>query len=298
MRRIMTLLAVPLLIGAAPEKAPEKKPPTAAEIIAASPAAAWRTIDPADLLVMDLAKGGRVVIQLAPAFAPAHVANIRALARNGWWKGASVYRVQDNFVAQWGHDEKGPSLPAGVVKPPPAEYWRSTKGLAIRPLGFADAYAPAVGHADGWPVAYSPKAGWATLPHCYSYVGVARDLAPDTGTGEELYAIIGHAARRLDRNLAVIGRVIEGVERLSSLPRGPAPMGMYGDAARNVGIERISLASEMPAAERPSFQVLNTSGATFTQIMQLRTNRTDAFYQTAPTGIDLCAAGVPVRKTP
>lgn len=293
MRLAIALLALPLL-GATQEG----KPLTGPEIIAASPAAAWQTISPEDLLVMDFAKGGRVVIQLAPSFTPVHVANIRALARAGWWARSSVYRVQDNFVAQWGHDEKGPPLPSGVIKPPPAEYWRPTRGLAITPTGFPDPYAPAVGYSGGWHVAYSPKEGWATLPHCYGYVGVARDLAPDTGTGEELYAIIGHAPRRLDRNLAVVGRVIDGIALLSSLPRGPSPMGMYGDVSKNVGIERVRLASDMPAGERPSFQFLKTESATFGQLLQLRTNRPDPFYRTPPTGMDLCAGSVPVRKTP
>jgi peptidylprolyl isomerase len=130
MRALPVLAAASLLMAAAPEK----KPVTAAEVLAAAPASAWRTIAADDLLVLDLAHGGRVVIQLAPEFAPVHVANIRALARSGWWTNSSVYRVQDNFVAQWGHDEKGPPLPAGVIKPPPQEYWRSAKGLAIRPL--------------------------------------------------------------------------------------------------------------------------------------------------------------------
>ena len=294
MRALPVLAAAALLMAAAPEK----KSVTAAEVLAAAPASAWRTIAADDLLVLDLASGGRVVIQLAPEFAPVHVANIRALARSGWWTNSSVYRVQDNFVAQWGHDEKGPPLPVGVIKPPPQEYWRSTKGLAIKPLGFPDAFAPAVGFAGGWHVAYSPKQGWATLPHCYGYVGVARDLAPDTGTGEELYAIIGHAPRRLDRNLAIVGRVIEGIDRLSSLPRGKPPMGMYEDAKRNVRIARVRLASDIPAAERPSFQVMDTASPTFARIMGLRTGRTDAFYRIAPTGIDLCGGSVPVRKTP
>ena len=294
MRAFSILAAAALTIGATPEK----KPPTAAEIIAASPPSAWLTIAPENLLVMEFAGGGRVVIQLAPEFAPVHVANIRALARSGWWTNSAVYRVQDNFVAQWGHDEKGPPLPAAVIKPPPQEYTRSTKGLSIRPLGFPDAYAPAVGYAGGWHVAYSPKRGWATLPHCYGYVGVARDLAPDTGTGEELYAIIGHAPRRLDRNLAVVGRVIEGIDRLSSLPRGKPPMGMYEDPKKNVGIARVRLASDIPPADRPSFQVLNTGSPTFAQLLALRTGHGDAFYKTPPTGIDLCGSSVPTRKTP
>jgi peptidylprolyl isomerase len=291
-------LALPVLAAALIAAAPATKPLTGPEILAASPASAWTEIAAEDLLVLEFAGGGRVVIQLAPDFAPVHVSNIRTLARSGWWKNSSVYRVQDNFVAQWGHDEKGPPLPTGVAKPPPAEYWRSTKGLTIRPLGFPDAYAPAVGHTGGWPIAYSPKQGWATLPHCYGYVGVARDLAPDTGTGEELYAIIGNAPRRLDRNLAVVGRVIEGVEQLSSLQRGPAPMGMYGDAVKHVGIDRVSLGSDLPAAQRPRFQMLRTSSATFVQIMKLRTGRADEFYRTPPTAIDICSASVPVRKVP
>src|SRR3546814_12665491 len=94
---------------------------------------------------MDLADGGRVAIELAPEFAPAHVANIRALARAGWWNGAAIYRVQDNYVVQWGVNESDRPLPEGVVKAPPAEYHRALEGLAVRPLGFPDSYAPMAG---------------------------------------------------------------------------------------------------------------------------------------------------------
>jgi peptidylprolyl isomerase len=155
-----------------------------------------------------------------------------------------------------------------------------------------------VGFTGGWHVANILKRRLAKLPHCYGYVGVARDLAPDTGTGEELYAIIGHAPRRLDRNLAVVGRVVEGIDRLSSLPRGKPPMGMYEDAKKNVPIARVRLASDIPVAERPSFQVMDTASPTFTRILGLRTGHTDPFYRTAPTGIDLCGGSVPIRKTP
>ena len=62
-----------LAIGAGPP--PKTTTPT--EVVANSPASAWRAIDPDDLMVMDLKNGGRVVIQLAPQFAPVHVANMR-----------------------------------------------------------------------------------------------------------------------------------------------------------------------------------------------------------------------------
>ncbi|HJR83435.1 MAG TPA: peptidylprolyl isomerase, partial [Sphingomicrobium sp.] len=199
--RALLLVSSALLLAAAPPA----KPKTPSEIVASAPASAWRDVDPDDLLVMDMRTGGRVVIQLAPQFAPVHVANIRALAKGGWWSGASIYRVQDNYVVQWGNNESERPLPKGVVAKPPAEYHRALKGLAVRPLGYPDDYAPKAGFASGWPIGFDPKAGTANLTHCYGYVGVGRDLSPDTGTGGELYAVIGHAPRHLDRNIAVVG---------------------------------------------------------------------------------------------
>jgi peptidylprolyl isomerase len=247
-------------------------------------------------MVMDLKDGGRVVIQLAPSFAPVHVRNIKALARSSYWDGATIYRVQDNYVAQWGLNDSDKPWPAGVNAKPPAEYWRKLKGLSIKPLGYADQYAPAAGFADGWPVAYSPKAGWATLTHCYGTVGVGRNLAPDTGTGGELYAIIGQPTRHMDRNLAIVGRVVDGIDRLSSLPRGTEALGFYKDKAQYVPIASIRLATQMAAAERPSYEYLDTKSASFARYLYLKANRHDDFYTIPAGGVDLCSVPVPVRK--
>jgi peptidylprolyl isomerase len=291
MRSILLVTAAALLTAAAPPKLP-----TPNDIVASAPASAWKAIPADDLLVIDLAKGGRIVIQLAPAFAPVHVTNIKALARGGYWNGATIYRLQDNYVAQWGLNDSDKQWPAGVVAKPPAEYVRPLKGLKITPLGSPDPYAPGAGFADGWPVAYSAKAGWANLAHCYGSVGVGRDLAPDTGTGGELYAVIGHGPRQLDRNIALVGRVVEGIERLSSLPRGPAPMGFYTDKSLPVPIASIRIASDIPVAARPMFEVMDTASPTFAKYLKLRANRNDAFYETPAGGVDLCNAPVPVRK--
>ena len=292
--RSLLLLSAVLLTAAAPPK----KLPTPGDIVAAAPASAWRTIAPDNLMVMDLANGGRIVVQLAPEFAPVHVDNIKALARGNYWDGATIYRLQDNYVAQWGLNESDKPWPAGVTPKPPAEYTRTLKGLKIKPLGYPDDYAPAAGFWNGWPVAYSPKAGWATLTHCYGSVGVGRDLAPDTGTGGELYAIIGQSPRQLDRNIALVGRVIEGIDRLSSLARGPAPMGFYADKAQYVPIAKIRLASDMSAAERPSYEYLDTDSPSFVRYLQVKANRHDDFYQVPAGGVDLCNVNVPVRKKP
>ena len=290
--RSLLLVAAALLVGAAPAR----KLLTPNDIVSSAPASAWKAIPADDLVVLDLANGGRVVIQLAPDFAPVHVANIKALARSGYWNGATVYRVQDNYVAQWGLNESDKPWPKGVTPKPPAEYTRELKGLKITPLGSPDAYAPGAGFADGWPIAYNAKAGWADLTHCYGSVGVGRDLSPDTGTGGELYAVIGNAPRQLDRVIAIVGRVVDGIDRLSTLPRGTEALGFYKDKAQYVPIATIRLASDIPATERPAYEVMDTASSSFASYLKLRANRHDDFYIRPAGGVDLCNVQVPVRK--
>ena len=292
MRALMLSVALFALVAAAP---PMKLTPT--DVVNAAPAATWRTVPAEDLLVMTLEGGARVVIQLAPAFAPVHVANIRKFAAANYWQGAAVYRVQDNYVAQWGINEAKRALSAGAIAHPPAEYVRSAKGLSVIPLGSPDPYARRVGYWRGWPVALY-KDGTASLTHCYGAVGVGRDMHPDTGTGGELYAIIGHATRQLDRNIAIAGRVVAGIEQLSALPRGSEAMGFYKEGFVAKPIVGMTLASALPPAQRPSFQYLDTASATFARYLAVRKNRNDDFYRVAAGGVDLCNAPVPVRPTP
>jgi len=287
-----------LALAATLAAAPAARPQTPTDIVTRAPATAWTAVPADDLIVVDYLDGARTVIQLAPAFAPVHVANIRALARSGYWANSTVYRVQDNYVAQWGVNDGGPAVPASVVKRPPAEYSRTTRGLALRPLGYTDAYAPRAGHALGWPVAWNPRTAQANLTHCYGMVGVGRDMAPDTGMGGELYAVIGQAPRHLDRNIALVGRVVEGMENLSALPRGTEALGFYkaGTVARR--IRAVRLASAMTAAERPGFEVMRTASPSFAAYVRARANRQDDFFQVPAGGVDLCNAPVPVRRTP
>ncbi|HEX6374289.1 MAG TPA: peptidylprolyl isomerase [Allosphingosinicella sp.] len=276
--------------------APVVDAPDPNQVVQSAPAEAWRPVDPANLLVIDLKEGGRILVELAPEFAPVHIANVRAFARAGWWNNAAIYRVQDNYVAQWGNGDAKTDLPAGVVRRPPAEYHRDMAGLPLRPLGFPDSYAPMVGHADSWPVGYDPEEGRAWLTHCYASVGVGRDLAPDTGTGGELYAVIGHAPRHLDLNIAVIGRVIEGIALLAARPRGTEALGFYKDPASAVPIARARLAADMPAADRPAYEVLRSDSLAFSQYVTGRANRGGDFFQRPAGGVDICNAAVPVRK--
>ncbi len=257
----------------------------------------WIAVPDDEILVFTLANGHAVTLRLAPGYAPAHVANIRRLAAAHWWdQGTSVYRVQDNYVAQWGDaTEKKPLVP-GVADGIAAEY--VMKGpTAVARLSKRDPYAEWAGYsADGWPLAGSGAAQW--LPHCYGMVGVARDLAPSVGSGAELYTVIGHAPRALDRNIAIVGRVIDGIEWLSSLPRGTGDLGFYKTETERSPIVSARLAREIPAATRPHFQYRSPANPRFTAWIASRENRTPPFFTVPAGGADICAALPPVRRAP
>lgn len=283
----LLLALAPLLTAATP--APRLDAPA---ILAAAPPEAWAEIPARDLLVMEV-RGQRVVIWLARDLAPAHVANIETIARAGWWADATLYRVQDNYVTQWGDASEAKPPAAGITLQPPAEYdWAWAPPARANP--YRDAYAPRTGFtASGWAVAGDGKRQW--LPHCYAMVGVARNLAPDTGQGGDLYTVIGHAPRHLDRNIALVGRVIEGMATLASLPRGDGPLGVYQRAEQRVPITRTALASDLPEASRPRWRYLRPESASFAAYLNARANRAPPFFTVPANAADLCNLPVPVR---
>ncbi len=331
---IVRLLAtVALLVAAAPTP-PAPAPALApGKIVAAAPAADWVAIAPSDLLVMTLrpdVKGRprQVIIQLMPPpFSQGWIGNIRKLAAAQWWDETSVNRVQDNYVVQWGDANaedkaKAKVLPEGLATVPESRYATAIpvarREFAIRHLPrrtvLADPYAGFAFVTGGWPVAMdnisdtpvhesapgrpvAPTAKQDAWPiHCYGMVGVGRNLSPDTGSGAELYTVIGQAPRHLDRNIALVGRVIEGIEHLSSLPRGTEALGFYKTAEERTPIVSIRLASELPAAEQPHFEYLSTESASFAHYADARANRRDAFFIRPAGGADICNIPVPIRR--
>ncbi len=270
------------------------KSPTLGEVLAASSPVDWRTVDPEDTLYMDL-PGGRVIIELAPAFAPLHVKNIKALARAGYFDGLAVIREQDNYVAQWGDADNRHPLPSSILKVPPEFDMSLPAHMPFTPLPDGDVYAPEVGFSGGFPVARSRVLQRTWLAHCYAMAGVGRDLDPQSGSGAELYVVIGHSPRHLDRNVALVGRVLQGIELLSGLPRGGADMGFYTKAQSPLPIKSIRVGTEVPTAERVSLEVLRTESATFAKAVESRRNRPEDFFLTPAGKIDLCNAPIPVR---
>ena len=279
--------------------APGKKP-SSADILAAAKPGDWRAVDPEQALQMEL-PGGKVIIELASAFAPVHAANIVKLTRAGYFDGLAIIRSQENYVTQWGDaeedDAKARKKPDTLDKAP-VEFSRPLKGLKLTALPERDTWAAKVGFVDGWPVAVDPKKGRAWLTHCNSIVGAARGNEPDSSDGSGLYAIIGHAPRALDLNITTVGRVLQGMDKLSSLPRGTGALGFYEKPEERTPITRVRVLADIPEAERPRLQVLRTDTATWQAWLNSRRFRGGGWFVHEPAKVELCSALPPVRSAP
>ena len=268
---------------------------TPSSMLDSAPASAWRKLDPDDTLYMTLPQG-RVVIELAPQFAPRYVANIKKLVRQGYFNGLPIFRVQDDAVAEWG-DPTGRKSVGLARRMVAAEFERPSRDLPFTALPDPDTYAPQVGFVDGFPAARDPVFGRAWLANCYGMVGTARGNNVDSGGGTALYAIIGGPQRQWDRNTTMVGRVVTGMPLLSSLARGNGPQGVLMDRSRWVRIQSVQIAADLPAAKRTPLEVLRTDTPTFSQYVESLRNRRGPWFKVPAGRISVCAIPIPVRPT-
>lgn len=310
------LLALVALAGPAPGQPPEAPAeaeppaqPTSAEVLEAAAPSDWRALDPERTLYVEL-PGGRVVIELAPEFAPRHVENVKKLAREGYFDGLAVLRSQDNYVVQWGDPKAGEegaremrtakrALAAELDRPIDRD---GEDDLPFTPLADGDVYAPEVGFSLGFPVARDARSGEGSgrtwLAHCYAMVGAGRGDTADSGSGAELYVVIGHAPRHLDRNVTLLGRVVQGMEVLSTLPRGTGALGFYEDPSEHVPVLSVKVAADVPPAERTPLELLRTDTATFEAWIASRRHRRESWFLDPVGRIELCNVPLPVREPP
>jgi len=290
-------LAMGLAAGAAQAAA---APLTVAQVLAEAPAGDWRSPAPGQTLVMSLPDGRQVIIELATRFAPRHTAQIAQLAHAGWYDGLAIARVNDNYVTQWGDADATRAMPEGQPRTQPAEFF-----LPALPVGShwfelpdRDVFARHTGLVDGWPVARNAAAGPVWLAHCYGMVGAGRDNTADSGSVTELYAVIGHSPRQLDRNVTLVGRALQGMEHLAALPRGTAAMGFYATPAERTLLLTVRLLADLPAEQRPDLQVLRTDSPSYARWLAAKRNRHEDWFVEPGGHIDLCNALPPVRLRP
>ena len=296
---VVVVAVVALDCGAAGAEQQPAKGKTMTEVLAASQPSDWRGLDPDNTMYLDFV-AGRVIIELSPGYAPQHVANIKTLLRQHYFDGLSILRVHDNYVVQWGDPDAGDkdkAKPFGEAKRSvPGEFSQAIAKQPFVHLPDGDVYAPQVGWSGGFPVARDPKQGQTWLTHCYGMVGVGRDNAADSGSGAELYVVLGHAPRHLDRNVTLVGRVVQGMELLAALPRGSGALGFYEKPEQRIALKQVRLGSELPEAQRSRIELLRTDTPTFTALVETRRNRHDEWYLSQAGKVELCNVPLPSRQ--
>jgi cyclophilin family peptidyl-prolyl cis-trans isomerase len=255
----------------------------------------WRPLDDDNTIYLELA-AGRVVMELAPQFAPLHVANIKALAREGYFDGLVIMRAQENYVVQWG-DPTEKKMPQRAKKNLPAEFTVPiAKDAKFTRLPDIDGYAKETGFSNGFHAARDPKSQRMWLTHCYATLGVGRDNAVDSGGGTELYVVIGHAPRHLDRNITLVGRVVQGMPLLTTLPRGTGQLGFYEKPEQHVPIKSMRVAADVPETDRTKLEVIRTDTPLFQSLVEALRNRGGDWYKVPAGHIELCNVPIAVRE--
>lgn len=253
----------------------------------------WRDVSPENLILIET-EYGDIAIELNPDFAPNHANQFRKLVRDDVYNGIRFYRVIDAFVAQGGLQEDA------LIENYPTlinENDRPLSEAKFIPIGNADLFAPMVGHIDGFAVGRSSSLEREWLLHCPGALAMARDTDPDSGSTE--FYIVLDAQRYLDRNLTIFGRVIDGMQYVQKLKRGDRAVGNGVIQAPEQGDQILSMtvAADMDAAIRPSYQVQNMPTQAFEDAKTAkRVREEDFFYRKPPEVLDICGFEVPVRN--
>lgn len=293
----MILSAGISLTGHADARALEgKRGPT--EIVAAAAPSDWRALEQENLLYIELEPKGRdqrrVVIALSRHFAPAHAAQIKTLARQGYYDGLSFYRVIDGFVAQGGDPFEERDIGEAVRAMTPEFDQPLTESMGFAPLKDHDGYAAEVGFVDSLPVGVDASGKSAWLLHCMGAFAFGRWIEPDTASTE--FYITLQPQRYLDRNLSVAGRVVWGMEHLQALRRVEPPQSREDDLGETILSMRIG--SDLPEQKRLDLEILASGTALFDEYVESRRNRPGEFFVHRPDYLDICQMAMPVRMMP
>lgn len=286
MKRIVLFAAAAALAIAAPAAAQSPARP-ASPAAAPRPAAAdWRTPNPEDVLVIDTNKG-RIIVELNPQVAPAHVVRVRELAREGLYNGRSFFRVIDEFMAQTGDPQD--TGEGGSSKPDLAGEFMFRRGADTPFVQVASAAGSETGFVGALPVmtqssmlmsmtADGKVSGWGL--YCPGVAGMAR--ANDPNSANSQFFLMRQAYPSLEKRYTAFGRVISGLDVVRAIKTGE-PVDPPQDK-----MDRVRVLADIPAAERPKIRVIDPKSAWFkAEVERVRTAQGADFTA--------CAIDIPVE---
>lgn len=240
------LLALAPAALSAPSPQPANPAPSASD---------FRTPDPQDILVIDTNKG-RILVELVPLAAPAHVVRVRELARQGLYNARSFFRVIDQFMAQTG-DPKDDGT-GGSELPDLAAEFTFRRGADTPFVQVADQAVAEIGFIGSLPVMTQSSqlmpmtadgriSGWAL--YCPGVAGMARGGSPDSANSQ--FFLMRQAYPSLEKRYTAFGRVIAGLDVVRAIKTGE-PV----DPPQDV-MTRVQVLADMPAASRPKVRVID-----------------------------------------
>jgi peptidylprolyl isomerase len=257
----------------------------------------WRPVSINNSVLLTLPHG-KVVIELAPQFAPRHVAQFRQLTQQGFYNGTNFYRVIDGFVAQAGPKEgskKDKSVPLLAME---AE-WRFNAKELYTPVQKNDLFAAQTGFKDSFAMAFqtknnqTPNLAWLT--HCPGVVAMARNNEADSASSH-FYVVMGQAPRYLDNIMTIFGRVVYGMQHIHAITRTEVMAGEQAINARKfTPIVSMKLMADVPKSQQIQIAVENTESTAFRERLGSRRHRDSAFfYKKPPPVLDVCQ--IPIRS--
>lgn len=282
------LLALVLAESPAPPAAAPPTPAPAAPAPAPVPAGPlvpdWKPLDPANTVVMDTTKG-RVIIELRPDIAPLATARIKVLARQGYYDGALFYRVLKAFMAQGG--DKGDKQYTSKLPNLKAEFtFRRTPNLAFTSVGttpmgevgFVGSLPVMIdAPAEGAPPTAAPR-GWTYF--CSGVMSMPHGNNPDSANSQIFLLRSNAHAFNLEKTFTALGRIVWGQSAIDKMNDGFPP-------PNPDKMTKVRVLADIPAAQRPKIQVMNTAGAAFAALAAEALKKPNA---------TLCDIQVPVQE--
>jgi peptidylprolyl isomerase len=246
----------------APAPAPATKPEPAAPVRPGPPGPSdWRTPDPQNVLVIDTNKG-RIIVELIPEVAPAHVQRIRDLAHDKFYDRLTFFRVIENFMDQTGDPENTGT--GGSVKANLAAEFTFRRGADTGMVLAADQGVAEIGFIKSMPVmsqssmlmpmtADGKVSAWGL--YCPGVAAMARDTDPDSANSQFFLMRAGYPS--LEKRYTPWGRVIVGQNVVRAIKVGE-PVAEPQDR-----MDKARLLSDIPATERPQVRVIDPKSAWF-----------------------------------
>jgi len=259
-----------------------------------APDEAWRTVDPENLLVIDT-KYGDIAVELFPELAPKHVAQIKALAKKGFYDNVVFHRVIEGFMNQTGDGTNGDGTGDSTLPNIEAEF-SFRRGTD---LPFTMVTAQKVGNGEigvgfykSLPIASQPTSQAMFTKdgkveafglHCKGVTSMARTSDPNSANSQ--FFLMRAKASHLDRQYSIWGNTVMGYELLEK-PK----VGVIGEVPGWVPdrMSDVNMAIDMPEEDRPTVQVLRTDHPAFGHWIKTQKKADGTFP-------DVCELSVPTR---